>query len=309
MAVCITVVVLSLNSQLPMAARAANTIYFSPSDAGVSKSVATWGVDTAWPNYDNVRQSIANIGQNNVEVVRLPVFASEPLVYLGRGKYGLTNEAKAQIDTHLSLAALAGTNIPFTLGPGGTAPDSIDPSYVSGAGINVTNFVRLFKVTQEYINSQPGFTSSPVFAIEPFNEPDWNFPNANPNDLNSIIGQLKTYPEFENTLMMAPSTLSSNNAQWWYDQVPEATAGSSHLLGGSLASWVNFADYINGTGKQFVNPELHSMGEMIAGAEHGMTMGMIWGDVLRGRGTLIQASDGDRLGYYEDLGRQSAAAV
>jgi hypothetical protein len=309
MAVRITVVVLSLCSQLPMAARAVNTVYFSTSDAGVSKSVATWGVDTAWPNYDNVRLSIANIGQNNVEVVRLPVFADQPLVYLGRNKWGLTDEAKAGIDMHLSLAALAGPNIPFTLGPGGTAPDSIDPDYVSGAGINVDNFVKLFKVTQEYINSQPGFESSPVFAIEPFNEPDWNFAQANPSDLNSTIGQLKTYPEFQNTLVMAPSTLNSDNAQWWYDQVPEATAGSSHLLGGSLTSWVGFIDHVNSTGKQFVNPELHSMGEMIAGAEHGMTMGMIWADVLRGRGTFIQASDGDRLGYYEDLVHQSAGAV
>ena len=304
--------VVGLLSQLVLAAPAArgvNTISFSPTAAGVDKSVPVWGVDTAWPSEYNVRQSIEHIGQQNVDIVRMLVYIDEPLEYLGRGSYGLNDAAKAKIDEHLALAAMAGTNVPYTLGIGGSDPESIDADYVSGSGINVTNYVRVIKATQEYINSQAGFTGSPVYAIEPFNEPDFNFSQANPADLNSIIAGLKTYSVFDNTMMMAPSTLNSDNAQWWYDQVPEATAGSTHLLAGSLTSWVNFAEYVQNDGKDFVNPELHSMGEILAGAEHGMTMGMVWADVLRGRGTLIQASDGDRLGYAEDFANQSAGAV
>ena len=300
---------LCLSVVLPSAALAQTTINFSVNDPGVTKSVATWGVDTAWANYDNARQSIEHIGIDNVDIVRVLVYVDEPLVDLGGGNYGLTNAAKSKIDAHLALAALVGNNIPLTFGIGGSDPGSIDSDYVSGSGINVTNYVRVIKATQQYINSRPGFTSSPIYAIEPFNEPDFNFPNANPTDLNSIIQQLRTYDEFRKTLMMAPSVLNSDNAQWWYDRVPQATAGSSHLLAGSLTSWTNFIDYVNNDGKTFINPEIHSMGEILAGAEHGMAAGMVWADVLRGRGTLIQASDGDRLGYAEDLANQSAGAV
>ena len=76
-----------------------------------------------------------------------------------------------------------------------------------------------------------------------------------------------------------------------------------------MTSWVNFIEHVKSTGKPFVNPELHSLGEAIVGAEHGMVSGIFWGDVLRARGLFVQASDGKRLGYAEDLGRQSAAAV
>jgi autotransporter-associated beta strand protein len=66
---------------------------------------------------------------------------------------------------------------------------------------------------------------------------------------------------------------------------------------------------VTSTGKPFVNPELHSLGEAIIGADRGMTSGTWWADVLRARGLFVQASDGKRLGYAEDLFRQSAAAV
>lgn len=293
----------------PRAAQAINTIFFSPSDAGVTRSVPTWGVDTAWPNFDNVRQGFANIGVSNVGVVRVPVLLSQPLISTGGGNFDLSVGAKAALAPHLSLAAMAGPNIPLLLTPQGVDGGSIDPSYVSGAGLNVANYARAFKITQEYINSQTGFTGSSIYAIEPFNEPDFNFPNANPADLNSIFQQLKTYPVFQNTLMMGPSTLNSDLAQGWFNQTPQATAGSSHLLAGSLASWTDFIDQVNLSGKPFINPEIHSMGEMLAGAEHGMEMGMMWAEVLRGRGKLVQASDGKRLGYFEDLTRQAAAAV
>ena len=296
---------------LPLTASALNTITFNPSDPGVDKSVATWGVDTAWPDPTNVRLSFEHIGHSNVDIARVAFYPSEPMVHVGEGVFGLSTAAKAAIDNHLQVITGAGAspNLPISLVPSGTDPSSLDPYYISGGGINVTNFVDLIKKTQEYINSKVGFTSSPVLAIEPFNEPDWNFPNANPTDLNNIIQQLKTIPAFSSSMMIAPSTLSPDGAQWWYDQVPEATAGSTHMLGGSFTNWAGFASYVDSTGKDFTNPEIHSMAEIIVGADRGMDMGMVWAEVLRGRGKLIQATDGDRLGYFEDLPRQSAAAV
>ena len=288
-------------------ANAANTIFFSPSDPGIEKSVETWGVDGAWPNFDNVRQSFHHIGVDNVELYRVTFEPNHALVPKTGGGFELSATAKSLMDVHLANASLGAPNTPLSLVTGDL--ESIHSSYVSGGGINVANWVNLIKATQEYINSQPGFTTTSIAYIEPFNEPDFGTVQGTPNLLNSAMQQLKAFPEFQNTEMLGPSVLNSDLALSWYNQVPEATVGSSHLLAGSLTTWTDFIDHVHSTGKPFANPEIHSMGEMIAGAEHGMSMGMIWADVLRGRGTFIRASDGERLGYAEDLGNQSAGAV
>jgi hypothetical protein len=296
---------IALCSVTPEPARAANTLYFSPSDVGVTKSVAEWGVDTAWPSSDNVRLSVAHMGQSNVDVVRLTFYTEHALIDNGNGTYSLNATARGLIDNQLSLANLAGAK-PLAFVP---TVDSTHASYLSGPGINVASWVQLIKTTQEYINSRPGFTTRQIASIEPFNEPDYWAGQGTAAQLNSVITQLKTYPVFQNTAMLAGSTLNSNNAQSWYNQAPAATVGSSHLLGGSLTSYVNFMDNVKNAGEPFANPELHSLGEAIVGAEHGMTSGIWWADVLRARGLFIRASDGKRLAYFEDLPRQSAAAV
>jgi autotransporter-associated beta strand protein len=291
------VLIIWLTSPIPAIAGGSDAVNFITSDPGVTKSVATWGVDTAWPNSDNVRQSIANIGQSNVDEVRLTFDLAQPLVQNADGTFSLNATAKSEVDTQLSLASMAGSK-PLTLVPG-ALPTTFDQ----------TNWVRVIKATQEYINSKPAFASTQIKSIEAFNEPDYWGGEGTPAQLNAVITQLKTYPVFANTTFLAASTLNSDNAQTWYDQAPAATGGSSHLLGGSLTSWVNFIDHVNATGKPFANPELHSLGEAIVGADHGMTAGIFWADALRARGLFVQASDGKQLGYYEDLPRQSAAAV
>ncbi len=120
---------------------------------------------------------------------------------------------------------------------------------------------------------------------------------------------LKADPIFAATSFQAASTLNSDNARAWYDQVPNADAGSSHILAGSPTTWTQFIDAVQADGKPFANLEIHSLGEMIAGAEHGMSMASVWGSQGRAMGQFVQASAGTRLGYYEDLGNQSAAAV
>lgn len=283
---------------VPTIVAAQNTVYFSTSDAGVTKSVAEWGVDTAWPSYDNVRLSVANIGQSNVDVVRVTFHPGQALIANPDGTYSLNATARGYMDTQLNLAAMAGTGKPITFVPG-----------EFGSTYDAVNWVRTIKATQEYINSKTGWTSAPIKSIEVFNEPDYWVGQGNGNDWNAAITQLKTYAAFQNTEFPAASTLNSDNAQWWYQGISQATHGSSHLLGGSLTSYVNFIESVKNSGKTFINPELHSLGEAIVGAEHGMVSGTWWADVLRARGLFIQASDGKRLGYSEDLGRQSAAAV
>jgi autotransporter-associated beta strand protein len=285
-------------SSTPLATYASNTVGFSMSDPGVTRSVAEWGIDAAWPSYDNVRLSFASIGANNVDMVRMTYDPAEALIDNGNGTYSLNAIAQQRVNDQLALAGMSGTNKPLTLVPG-----------EFGGTYNAVNWVRTIKTTQEYINSGPGWTSTPIKSIEVFNEPDFWGGEGSPADLNSAILQLKAYPVFQNTAFPVGSTLASTNATFWYDNAPAGTAGSSHLLGGSLSAWAGFIDHVKATGKPFTNPELHSLGEAIVGAEHGMASGMFWADTLRARGLFMQASDGKRLGYYEDLGRQSAAAV
>lgn len=295
-AVC-ALAVLVHGSWLPTLVHAQNTVAFNINAQGVTKSVAEWGVDTAWPSFDNVRQSIAHIGANNVDLFRLTFHPAYPLSDNGDGTYSLSSTAKGFIDNQLALAALGG-NKQLALMPG-----EFGPTY------DHLHWLRTIKATQEYINSRPGWTTAPIKSIEVYNEPDFWVGQGSAGQLNDLITQLKAYPEFQNTAFPAGSTLNSNNSWAWYDSVPAATEGSSHLLGGSLTSWVNFIEHVKSTGKPFVNPELHSLGEAIVGAEHGMASGIFWGDALRARGLFAQASDGKRLGYFEDLSRQSAAAV
>jgi hypothetical protein len=279
------------------AALAQNTVPFSVNAPGVTKAVVEWGIDTALYYHDQNRQSVANMGAANIDVVRLTFNPVEPLIANPGGGYSLNQVNKDAINFQLGLASLAGTK-PLSLLPG-----NFGPVY------DTLQWERTIKATQEYINSRPGWGATPIVAIEAFNEPDFWQGEGSPADFNNLIARLKTYPEFQNTEFPAASTLNSNNARWWYDQIPQATQGSSHLLGGTMTSYVNFMDYVKSTGKEFVNPELHSLGEAIIGAEHGMTSGVWWADALRARGLFVQASDGKRLGYHEDLQRQSAAAV
>ncbi|MFM1904292.1 MAG: hypothetical protein RLZZ440_2192 [Planctomycetota bacterium] len=290
-------------------AEAVNTVAFSTADVGVTKSVASWGIDAAWPSFDNVRLAIANMGgPENVDFTRICWDTAEPVIANGDGTFSVTDTTAAFLDHYLSLASLAGPGKAIAIVPG-SSRDYLDPSYQAGAGINVTNWTRAIRATVDYIHSKPEFADVQIAAVEVFNEPDFWTVQGNASRLNSAIGVLKADPTFAATSFQAASTLNSDNAQAWYDQVPNADAGSSHLLAGSLTTWTQFIDAVQADGKPFANLEIHSLGEMIAGAEHGMSMASVWASQGRAMGQFVQASAGTRLGYYEDLGNQSAAAV
>src|SRR5262245_5369016 len=99
-------------SLTPMAARAANTVYFSTSAAGVTKSIADWGVEVAWVNPDNMRQSIANMGAGNIDVIAGNFYLDEPLQADG----SLGPNSKAAINAQMQVLQMAG-NKPYILGP------------------------------------------------------------------------------------------------------------------------------------------------------------------------------------------------
>ena len=47
------------------------TLYFETSDPGVTKSIETWGVDTAWPSVTNMRNGLVHMGPDQIDTVRL----------------------------------------------------------------------------------------------------------------------------------------------------------------------------------------------------------------------------------------------
>lgn len=273
----------------------AQTVYFSTSDPGVTKAMTEWGADTAWPSSDNMRQCIAHMGADEIDVIRINFFTDEALV---DGEIG--PNSRGYIDNQLAIAAMAGDK-PLALTP--SSGNGTDPWYMNGTEVWPDRWVALLEATQRYINK-------PIAAVEPFNEPDYWAGQGTPQNLYDILVLLQSSPYFQGTELHAASTLSSDLAQWWYDQIAGPTThGTTHQLAGSTDSYVNFIQHVIANGDIAYNPEIHSLAEVIYGAEYGLSGGIWWADALRPRGLFVRSCQGKRLGYAENRGTQSAAAV
>ena len=163
--------------------RRRQNIYFSTSDPGQTKSIAQWGNEVAWVSSDNMRQTIANMGANNISLIATNFYVDQPLQADGT----LNPQDKAYIDSQLAVAAKAG-NKAFVLGP--NVGDS-DASYLAGTGrINVSQWAKVIDATKSYINSK-GYT---VWGVMPFNEPDYWSGQGNGQDLRDVMAQLHAEP-------------------------------------------------------------------------------------------------------------------
>ena len=121
---------------------------------------------------------------------------------------------------------------------------------------------------------------------------------------------------FGGMLIQGASTLSSENSYYWYDRIRgPANSGTTHLLGSgsdALNSYAGFFQYVSRDDSPDdvpYNPEVHSMAEQIVGADRGMEGGIFWAIVERPRALFTTTSDGNRLGYAEDLVNMNAAAI
>jgi len=281
---------------MPIYVNAQDTVYFSTADVGQTKAITQWGADTAWPSVDNMRHDITHMGVDEIDVVRLNFYVHEPLDAYGE----IGADSKAKINNQLSIAAMAG-NKPLFLTP--ATGEGVDPWYKNGSQVWPDRWVQAMEATQEYINK-------PIHSAEPFNEPDYGWDQGTAANLYDILGLLQSSPNFDGTLLGGASTLNSDNAQWWYNQIKtRVTLGSTHQLAGSTDSYVNFIQYVQANDDTPYNPEIHSLAEVIYGAEYGLGGGTWWGPVLLPRGLFVRACQGKRLGYAENRGRASAAAV
>ena len=266
---------------------------------GETKSIAQWGVDTAWPSADNMRQGIEHMGADQIDVVRVNFYIDEPL----QGDGTLGPNTRTRLDAQLALASMPG-NKPIAMTP--NSGDATDPWYLNGNEVRVDRWVQVIKATQQYI-AQHGKT---VVEVEPFNEPDYWPGQGTPQNLKSVMESLKADVSFAGVALVGASTLNSNNAVGWYNAIAGPTDyGSTHQLGGSTDSYVNFIQQVKATRDTPYNPEIHSIGEVLYGAEYGLEGGIWWGPALLSRGLIVKSVQGQRLGYAENRGKGTAAAV
>jgi hypothetical protein len=272
----LSVTLLALCGLMPIAARAQNTVYFSTSAAGQTKSIAQWGVEVAWVNADSMRQSIAHMGANQIDLIAGNFYPDEPLA--ANGEIG--PNSKAAIDAQMQVLLMAG-NKPYVLGP---TVGNTNAYYFNGAALRTDRYAALIKATKQYINTR---WNIPVAGVMPFNEPDFWGGQGTTQDLNTILTTLKNDPSFQNTALIGGSTLNSDLAQAWYDPIAGvARYGSTHVLGGSANSYANFFQHVTSRGGIPSAPELHGLGEAIYAAQYGAQQGLWWGRTLNARGPV-----------------------
>ncbi len=277
---------------------AADELVFDYLDPGIDKSMRHWGVDTAWPSFDNVRQSVYHLGAEDVDVVRINFFMDEPLQDNGE----ISEASKALIDDQLALADLAGSDKPIALTP--ATGNGTHAWYMDANNQAIPErWLALMEATKEYVNR-------PIHSLEIFNEPDYWGGMGSPQTLALITDLTVQSPHFQGVEIHNASTLCSCQARYWYDFVSGPTThGTLHQLAGSADDYIGFIQYVQQQGDIAYNDELHSMAEVLMGAEYGLAGGIWWADILLTRGKLIEGVEGSRLAYAENRPNSSAAAV
>ncbi len=280
------------------------TLAFGVADAGISKSITEWGLDTAWPSYDNMRRGILYMGADQVDVVRVafPVNAA-PV----NGALAATQ--LADLTNRVNLANLAGAGKPVTLTPDNGA--GIDAWFRNGSTTEVvpSRWVQNMEASVRALAAQ----GKTVVSASPFNEPDYT---ASPvgqgtvTNLYDILGLLATSADFSGVPLAGASTLNCDQANPWYNVVKSRVQeGTTHQLAGSFDNYATFYQNVLASGDRAMNEEVHNVAEVIVGAEYGLQTGIWWGTAELARASFIQACQGVRLAYAEHRPNWTAAAV
>jgi hypothetical protein len=287
------------------AARAQDrTLLFSPTDVGVTKSIPTWGLDTAWLSADNVRRGALFMGTPQVDVIRFSFTGDWPLTNGDLGASALTefNDRMAIVNAYTDAHAALYLN---------NDSPTYDASFIGGDGrIEPVAWATLINATK----SRCVNAGRTVLAVSPYNEPDDSFPQGSVTRLGDVCWQLRnTYgTNFGGVSVYGASTLNPDNAATWYDTLNGwgyLEAGCTHQLAGGFDNYAAFHQTVQANGDLGVNDELHNVMEAMVGAEYGMDVGIWWGTAERARGEFVKASDGQRLAYAEHRGNWTAASV
>jgi hypothetical protein len=273
-----------------------HTILFSPTDAGVTRSITNWGLDTCWASFDNMQRGLIFMGTNNVNIVRVGFFVDSPLT-----NNDVTPTDKSYLQTCANLASMATAATRWDM----NWDSSVNAWYISGANLVYPDrWAAAIQACQRYYNRS-------FWMVEGFNEPDYTSNNeGSKQNLYDIFGYLQASTNFPGTLMAGGSTLNNDVAQAWFNPVASRAAiGTTHCLAGSASTYVSFLQAVTASNGVPFNPELHNVMEAIMGVNYGLKGGIWWGSAELARGNFVKACQGTRLGYADDLPKWTAAAV
>lgn len=246
---------------------------FSVGSKGKSRVIKQWGIDTTWVNYYNARASSKNAGEQ-IDFIRIGFYLHEQTNRDGSLSKGQTEKLEAAlkyvdiVNEKLNDNASdktedkAENKMPLMLSPCNT--EGIIDWYKNPNGTaRVDRWFNVMLKTKEYLESK----DHKVVSVEVFNEPDWHKWNMGKKaDLNHLFKMCKA-PEIQR---IGPSTLSTQPSMNWYQNVrANVEVASTHTLGGTMAQYVDFIRKAKRDRKQFMNPEVHALVEVIVGAEEG----------------------------------------
>lgn len=269
-------------------------VEFSVNDEGEAFPIF-WGLDTAWPDENNIRRGVAFMGAENVDVVRASFQPTLPLV-----DGDLQAEQVSWLNRRLALIDLVGPNAKVAL-------NSDHPSVHEWYRGNAVNWAQLIDVTTRRVQER-GRT---VVSVAPFNEPDYTATGQGTvTDFYNIAGELRKNARFDNIRISGGNTLNTDQALPWYNQLKtRLDEGNTHQLAGSFDNYASFFQTVRANGHYATNDELHNVMEAMVGVQYGMQTGIWWGTAELARGEFVKASDGVRLGYAEHRPNWTAASV
>jgi len=275
---------------------------FNVSDAGVSKAITNWGIDTGWSDPNNMQRGLIWMGTNNVTIVRMGFYIDTPLT---NGATIWTSDVstndKALMQTETNIAAMATAATRWDIIPN----SSIHSWYSNGVNrIYPDRWAAAISACQKYYNHS-------IWAVEGFNEPDnLGAGEGSQQDLYNVFTNLQGLTNFSGALMEGGSALNTDVAISWFQPLcPRVAIGSTHCLAGSAQHYIDFINTVTASNCIPFNPEMHNVGEAILGVNYGLQGGIWWGSAERTRGEFVKACQGRRLGYADDLTKYTVAAV
>lgn len=279
-----------------------HTLTFSTTDPGSTRSITNWGLDTGWPNYDNMHRGLVFMGTNTVNLVQVAFEMYAPLT-----NGDITPAMKLDLTNMVNLASQTSTNARWILSSG--TGGGVDASYQSGTGtVYPDRWATMMSAWQR--NYKTNFPNRTMWLAQPFNEPDYGWGQGSQQNLYDILGYLQTSNNFAGVNFGGGCTLDCGAASSWYDYIASrVSVGSTHCLNGTAYSYVSFIQDVLAKGDFPYASEVHNLGEVIIGANYGVQGGTWWGTAELARGSFAKACQGQRLGYAEDLNNFTAAAV
>ncbi len=277
-------------------------VLFATEEAGESKAIPNWGLDTAWYSEENVRRGAIFMGADRVDVVRISFTPTAALVNgdLQSDEIAILNNRLAWVDRWANASTTVCIN---------EDSPTVDSWFkYSNGTINPTRWGELISVTA----SRAQVSGRTVVAVAPFNEPDY-YRSERLADMQTFYDTaeyLLDKRHFKSIRISGGNTLNTDQANPWYNfLVSQLDEGNTHQLAGSFDNYASFFENVVAQGDHATNDELHNVMEAMVGAEYGMETGIWWGTAERARGEFVYASDGDRLGYAEHRPHWTAASV